>query len=63
MAVGEHSPPPAVPRPREKKYLSSNTPQGVAMNLLLVTRETVDSCTPTSCAISRSASGFMAMGP
>lgn len=63
IAVAEHSPPLAVTMAREKKCLSSKTPSGVAMNLLLVTRETVDSCTPTSSAISRRPSGFMASGP
>jgi hypothetical protein len=40
IAVAEHAPPLAVAISREKKYLSSNTPTGVAMYLLLVTRET-----------------------
>ena len=48
IAVAEQAPPLAVAISREKKYLSSNTPTGVAMYLLLVTRETVDSCRPSS---------------
>ncbi len=63
MAVPEQAPPLAVVMAREKKYLSSNTPMGVAMYLLLVTRETVDSCRPSSSAISRRPSGFMAIAP
>ena len=63
MAVVEACPPLCVGSEREKKYFSSNTPDGVAMYLLLVTRQTVDSCRPTSCAMSRSASGFIAIGP
>ena len=45
---------------REKKYFSSNTPTGVAMYLLLVTRETVDSCRPSSW---RSRAGRAASSP
>ena len=63
IAVAEQAPPLAVAISREKKYLSSNTPTGVAMYLLLVTRETVDSCRPSSAAISRRPSGFIAIGP
>ena len=63
IAVAEQAPPLAVAISREKKYLSSNTPTGVAMYLLLVTRETVDSCRPSSSAISRRPSGFIAIGP
>lgn len=37
IAVAEHSPPLLVTIAREKKYLSSKTPIGMAMNLLLVT--------------------------
>src|SRR5262245_24398091 len=43
--------------PLWKKYLSSNTPCGVCMYLLLTTRLTVDSCMPMSLATSRSTSG------
>ena len=57
IAVAEHAAPLAVAISREKKYFSSKTPTGVAMYLLLVTRETVDSCRPSSEAISR-ASGL-----
>ena len=59
----EHGLPLAVTIAREKKYFSSKTPIGVAMYLLLVTRETVDSCTPTSSAISRRHSGLSAIVP
>src|SRR4029077_2627589 len=37
-AVAEAAPPFSVARRREKKYLNSNRPRGVAMYLLLVTR-------------------------
>src|ERR1700730_770084 len=40
-----------------KKYLSSKRPRGVAIYLLEVTRETVDSCTPTASAIVLRSSG------
>ena len=63
IAVAEQAPPLAVVIAREKKYLSSKTPAGVAMYLLFVTRETVDSCRWTSSAISRKPSGFIASGP
>ena len=33
-----------------KKNFSSNTPRGVAIYLLVVTRDTVDSCIPTASA-------------
>ena len=63
IAVAEQAPPLAVAISREKKYFSSNTPTGVAMYLLLVTRETVDSCRSSSSAISRRPSGFIAIAP
>src|SRR5580704_8233577 len=40
-----------------KKYLSSKRPRGVAIYLLDVTLETVDSCTPTASAIVLRSSG------
>src|ERR1700730_8858249 len=40
-----------------KQYLSSKRPRGVAIYLLEVTRETVDSCTPTASAIVLRSSG------
>src|ERR1700682_3818386 len=40
-----------------KKYLSSKRPRGVAIYLLEVTLETVDSCTPTASAIVLRSSG------
>src|ERR1019366_5796324 len=40
-----------------KKYLSSKRPRGVAIYLLEVTRDTVDSCTPTASAIVLRSSG------
>ena len=43
IAVPEQALPLALTIAREKKYFSSNTPIGVEMYLLLVTRETVDS--------------------
>src|SRR3989344_18983 len=63
MAVAEQAPPSTVPTWLEKKYFSSNTPRGVSMYLLVVTREMVDSCMPTASATSCSTSGFMASGP
>ena len=63
MAVPEQALPLALIIARLKKYFSSSTPNGVAMYLLLVTRETVLSWTPTSSAISFNPSGFMAMAP
>src|SRR3977135_2687575 len=62
-AVAEAAPPFSVARRREKKCLNSNRPRGVAMYLLLVTRQTVDSCRPSSPAISFSVSGFIATSP
>src|SRR5262245_7522154 len=43
-AVEEAPPPSAASTWLEKKYFSSNTPRGVCMYLLEVTREMVDSC-------------------
>ena len=63
IAVAEQALPFALTIAREKKCFSSNTPTGVAMYLLFVTRETVDSWMPTSSAISFSPSGFIAMAP
>ncbi len=40
-----------------KKYFSSKMPRGVAMNLLAVTRETVDLCMPMASATVRRLSG------
>src|SRR5919201_2525292 len=62
-AVAEAAPPFSVARRREKKGLNSKSPRGVAMYLLLVTRHTVDSCKPSSPAISLSVSGFIATSP
>ena len=62
-AVDEHSPPPAVPTWLEKKYLSSNTPCGVAKYLVVVTLEIVDSWRSKRLAISASTIGRMATGP
>src|ERR1700741_707001 len=47
----------------EKKYLSSNTPRGVATYLLEVTRETVDSCISTASATVLRLSGRRARTP
>ena len=44
--------------PELKKYFSSKMPCGVWTYLLVVTRETVDSCMPMSSATSRRMSGF-----
>ena len=44
------SPPPALAIDAVKKYFSSNTPRLVAMYLLAVTRDTVDSCMPIASA-------------
>ena len=52
--------PDSVPSPEPKKYFSSNVPMGVAMYLAVVTRLMVDSCKPSSSAISRNTIGFMA---
>src|SRR5947207_2422126 len=62
-AVADAAPPFSVARRLEKKCLNSNKPRGVAMYLLLVTRQTVDSCRPSSPAISFSVSGFIATSP
>lgn len=62
-AVLEAFPPASVDRLEPKKYFSSKVPQGVAMYLAVVTREMVDSCSPSSSAISRSTSGFIASSP
>ena len=48
-AVEEAPPPSAASTWLEKKYLSSNTPRGVCMYLLEVTREMVDSCMSMAC--------------
>ena len=63
IAVDEHSPPSCVDTWLEKKYLNSNIPFGVCIYFWVVTREIVDSCISTATAISRSTSGFIAMGP
>src|SRR5207237_9109698 len=62
-AVAEAAPPFSVAIRREKKCLNSKRPRGVAMYLLLVTRHTVDSCSPSSPAISLRVSGFIATSP
>ena len=62
-AVLDALPPVSVPRPEPKKYFSSKVPNGVAMYLAVVTRLMVDSCRPSSSAISRSTSGRMASSP
>ena len=62
-AVLDATPPASVLSDEPKKYFSSKLPLGVAMNLAVVTREMVDSCSPSSSAISRKTSGFMAMAP
>ena len=46
-----------------KKYFSSKMPCGVWTYLLVVTRETVDSCMPMSSATSRRMSGFRCAMP
>src|SRR6185436_3314212 len=51
-AVDEAPPPSAASTWLEKKYLSSNTPRGVCMYLLDVTREMVDSCMSMAWAMS-----------
>ena len=63
MAVAEHVPPLSVATELPKKYLSSNTPRGVSMYLLLVTLEMVDSCNSNSSAISRRTIGRIATSP
>ena len=62
-AVLEALPPESVESPEPKKYFSSKVPKLVAMYLAVVTREIVDSCRPSSSAISRSTSGFIANAP
>src|SRR6185369_467819 len=62
-AVLDALPPASVLSDEPKKYLSSKVPKGVAMYLAVVTREIVDSCRPSSSAISRSTSGFIAISP
>ena len=62
-AVLDALPPASVASDEPKKYFSSKVPNGVAMYLAVVTREIVDSCRPSSSAISRSTSGFMAIAP
>jgi len=62
-AVLDALPPASVLSDEPKKYFSSKVPVGVAMYLAVVTREIVDSCSPSSSAISRSTSGFIAMAP
>ena len=62
-AADPRAPPLSVASLREKKCLNSNRPRGVAMYLLLVTRQTVDSCRPSSPAISLRVNGFMATSP
>ena len=44
IAVAEQDPPLVVASWREKNRLNATTPRGVAMNLWLVARDTVDSC-------------------
>ena len=61
--VEDWSSPLADDRWLEKKYLNSNTPRGVCMYLLVVTREIVDSCIPISSAMSRKTIGFIASSP
>src|SRR3546814_4339908 len=51
------SPPVSVASSREKKYLNSRIPMGVAMYLLAVARETVDSWISSSADTSRSIRG------
>src|SRR5262245_30557148 len=51
-AVDDAPPPSAASTWLEKKYLSSNTPRGVCMYLLDVTREMVDSCMSVACGMS-----------
>src|SRR5205814_3787884 len=53
-AVLDALPPASVFSEEPKKYFSSKVPNGVAMYLAVVTREIVDSCSPSSSAISRS---------
>ena len=49
--------------PLSLEFFPPKTPDGVAMYLLFVTRHTVDSCSPSSSAISRRHIGFIASGP
>ena len=59
MAFEENPAEPSVfDTPLVKKYFSSNTPRGVPIYLLLVTRLTVLSCIPMILATSFSTSGF-----
>ena len=62
-AVLDALPPASVFSDEPKKYFSSKVPNGVDMYLAVVTREIVDSCRPSSSAISRSTSGFIAISP
>ena len=62
-AVLDALPPASVDSDEPKKYFSSKVPYGVDMYLAVVTREMVDSCRPSSSAISRSTSGFIAIAP
>src|SRR5215470_9463526 len=63
IAVAEQAPPFSVASWREKKRLNSNMQRGVAMYLPLVTRHTVDSCSPSSAATCLRPSGFIATSP
>src|SRR5450830_1012620 len=63
IAVAEQAPPDSVDTWLPKKYLSSYTPRGVSIYFRVVTRETVDSCKPSSSAISRKTSGRIATSP
>ncbi len=49
--------------PELKKYFSSKMPCGVCTYLLVVTRDTVDSCMPMSSATSRRISGLRCAMP
>src|SRR4051812_7884175 len=62
-AVDEAPPPSAASTWLEKKYLSSNTPRGVCMYLLEVTREMVDSCMSMAWAMSLRIIGRMLSSP
>ena len=63
IAVLDAVPPVSVATWLPKKYLISKVPNGVIMNFWVVTREIVDSCKPSSSAISRNTSGRMATAP
>src|SRR6266853_5103924 len=63
IAVAEQAPPVSVDTWLPKKYLSSKMPRGVSMYFCVVTRDIVDSCSPTDSAISRSTSGRIATSP